>query len=262
MKYLFDEWKKLSRELARWKKILLLTDYDGTLTPIVSRPELAVLNKSVRKLLLFISRKRRFEVGILSGRSIAQLKNLIGLEGIIYSGNHGFEIEFGGKILVPPEARKAAATLQKIYRSLSKRFSNNRQVIIEDKGVAVALHYRLLKSPAEIKKLKKMFKDIVGPYLTDKKVQVISGKKVLEVQPFSGMDKATALRWIVSRFGKKKTLVIYLGDDLADEGAFSVMGKKEISIFVGKKKRSKARYFLKNTGEVEKFLGKLNSLVE
>ncbi|MEA3560832.1 MAG: trehalose-phosphatase [Candidatus Omnitrophota bacterium] len=259
MTYLFDEWQRLSKKFAPPGKILLLTDYDGTLTPIVNRPQAATLSKNTKKLLLSISGKKRFKVGILSGRSIGEVKRLVGLKKIIYSGNHGFEIEAGGRLFFHQEAKKARPVLREIYCVLSRRFSNDRNVIIEDKKATISLHYRLVENAGSIKRLKKIFKDITRPYVRDKKVCLTGGKKVLEVRPFSKVNKGWALKWIVNRFTEKKTLVIYLGDDRTDEDAFKAVGKRGVSIFVGRKKRSRAEYFLKDTAEVNEFLKRLDS---
>ncbi|MEA3328717.1 MAG: trehalose-phosphatase [Candidatus Omnitrophota bacterium] len=259
MKYLFADWRELSKKFASTKKVILLTDYDGTLTPIVKHPGEAALSRNTKNLLRSISKKRRVKLGVLSGRSISDIKKLVGLKNIIYSGNHGFEIETKRKLFLHPHAKKARPALKQIYHSLSRRFSGDRQVIIEDKRATVALHYRLAKGPKKVRQLKKIFRDITRPYVKDKKVRLKYGKKVLEAWPFSRVDKGWALKWIMNKLAVRKTLMIYLGDDRTDEDAFKAMGRRGISVFVGsEKKRSKAGYFLKDTGEVKEFLKRLN----
>jgi len=260
VKYLFDNWRQLSGKIKAGDRILLLTDYDGTLTPIASRPSGAILNNSVRRLLQSISKKRHFRVGILSGRSLSQIKGLVGLKGIIYAGNHGCEIEDGVKILLHPGTARMKPALKEIFRALKKRFAGNKQIIIENKKLSIAFHYRLLRSGEKIRQVKKSFAEITAPYLEKKKIEIMQGKKVLEVRPRAMINKGQALRWIVSRRGGTRPLVIYLGDDRTDEYAFSALGRRDISIRVGKKKKSNAGYFLRNVGEVKKFLKMLGSL--
>ncbi len=260
MKYLFDNWRQLSGKIKAGERILLLTDYDGTLTPIASRPSGAILNDSVRRLLQSISKKKHFRVGVLSGRSLSQIKGLVGLKGIIYAGNHGCEIADGVKTLLHPGTAKMKPALKEILRALEKRFAGNKQVIVENKKLSIAFHYRLLKSREKIRQAKKSFAQITAPYLEKKKIEIMQGKKVLEVRPRAMINKGQALRWIAGRCCGRRPLVIYLGDDTTDEYAFSALGKRDISIRVGKKRKSNAGYFLKNVGEVKKFLKMLDSL--
>ncbi len=260
MKYLFDNWRELSGKIKLSGRILLLSDYDGTLTPIASRPGKAILNNSVRILLRSISKKRHCKVGILSGRSLSQIKTLVGIKGIIYAGNHGCEIEDGAKVLLHPGTTGMKPVLRKISRALKKRFAGNKQLIIENKKLSLAFHYRLLKPAGKIRQVKEAFAGITAPYLEERKIEIMRGKKVLEVRPRAMINKGQALRWIVNRRRGGRPLVIYLGDDTTDEYAFSALGRRDISIRVGKKKKSKARYFLRNVGEVKKFLKMLDSL--
>src|SRR4030042_1268947 len=93
MQHLFGVWDSIVTRIKSSKQVLLLFDYDGTLTPIVERPELADLHKESRQLLKAIVRKPRFTVGIVSGRALNDLQNRVSIPGIIYAGNHGLEIQ-------------------------------------------------------------------------------------------------------------------------------------------------------------------------
>jgi len=81
-------------------------DYDGTLTPIVERPELANLCEDTRWLLQALAQERRYTVSVISGRALSDLKNKVKIDGIIYSGNHGLEIEGPGFSVVNPQAEE------------------------------------------------------------------------------------------------------------------------------------------------------------
>ena len=96
MKYLFSDWEKLKNTLSD-KSLLFLLDYDGTLTPIRESASLADLSKENKDLLNKLSKKPNCSVAIISGRSLEDIKNTVGVKGIIYAGNHGLEIE-GPKI--------------------------------------------------------------------------------------------------------------------------------------------------------------------
>src|SRR3989304_7268611 len=96
MEYLFSHWDRLKDRLTD-KFVFLFLDYDGTLTPIVETPSKAVISKEREDLLNKLSTNPRCGVAIISGRSISDIKALVGLKNIIYAGNHGLEIE-GPKI--------------------------------------------------------------------------------------------------------------------------------------------------------------------
>jgi len=96
MEHLFKEWPDFTAAVKEAPHVLLLADYDGTLAQIVAKPEEAVLSQEVRDILSDLEKKPAFSVGVISGRSIDELKSLVAVEGIYYSGNHGLEIERPG----------------------------------------------------------------------------------------------------------------------------------------------------------------------
>ena len=96
MDYIFSQFSKI-KELLSNKFILLLLDYDGTLTPIVETPSKAIIHKDTRELLQKLSRSSYCKIGIISGRKLEDIKNIVGIDSIIYAGNHGLEIQ-GPKI--------------------------------------------------------------------------------------------------------------------------------------------------------------------
>ena len=92
MKYLFDEWGKIKKSLAG-KNIFLFLDYDGTLSSIADHPSKAFLSTEIKKSLHQVIMNPRFKVAVISGRSLPDIKSRVGIKEIIYSGNHGLEIE-------------------------------------------------------------------------------------------------------------------------------------------------------------------------
>ena len=137
--------------------ILLLLDYDGTLTPIVENPKLVFLPHEMRNLLEKISRK--YPTAIITGRSLWDIKNLVGIEGIYYVGNHGFEIFEAGKPKVKVEAEKIKPVIQRICDELEKKVDIE-GAIVENKGLTASLHYRLV-STTDLPELKRIFDDII-----------------------------------------------------------------------------------------------------
>ncbi|MFC2047892.1 trehalose-phosphatase [Chloroflexota bacterium] len=265
MQHLFQSWESFSSDVTVASHLLLLSDYDGTLTPIVSRPEEAVLAPEVREKLHALNKKPAFSVGIISGRSLPEVKSLVGIEGIYYAGNHGLEIEGPGLKFVQPAAKAAQPKIRNLLRQLSAELANIEGVIIEDKGLSLSVHYRLVrKNEEEI--VAHIFHQITSPWLRDSKIKVSSGKKVLEVRPPIDWHKGKAVETIMKEtktiLGGEGNLVIYLGDDTTDEDAFRIIHRPlGWSIFVGEDNpSSNADYFLNSTSEVMTFLSRLLKL--
>jgi len=251
MRHLFIFWKEIKKVIKGKKKILLLLDYDGTLTPIVSRPSDAILGSQMRKSLVHLSRAEKFDIGIVSGRRLSEVRGLVKVKGIYYAGNHGLEIKGPNIQFLHPNYIRFKPYIKKIKQELKNKLGDIRGILIEDKDITLSLHYRLVNQK-DIRKIKNVFKKLTLPYLRNKKIKITEGKKVLEVRPPINWDKGKALG-LIERLTKKtpSSLTIYIGDDQTDEDAFRVLKKKGISIFVGKPKRkSHARYYLKDTGEV------------
>ena len=96
MPHLLYVWPRVSQLLRQAGRVLLLFDYDGTLTPIVDHPDLAVLAPGTKALLAGLSRDGRFILGIISGRSLDDVRARVGVSGLVYAGNHGLEIQGPG----------------------------------------------------------------------------------------------------------------------------------------------------------------------
>ena len=93
MPHLLNVWPRVRSQLAGVDHILLLLDYDGTLAPIAGRPDLAVLPARTREALMAVHKLDRFTLGIVSGRGLADVREMAGIPGLVYAGNHGLEIE-------------------------------------------------------------------------------------------------------------------------------------------------------------------------
>jgi trehalose-phosphatase len=255
MKHLLSGWRTLEKRLTAGQ-LLLLMDYDGTLTPIVKRPEDAVLSADVRRLLAQLS--KNYPTAIISGRSLKDIRKLVGLKKIYYAGNHGLEIYGPGLKLVKPEAKRSASTVSEICADLMSKLGNIDGVLVEDKGLTASVHYRIV-APEKLGGLKRVFTEITKPYLMARKIKISRGKKVLEIRPNIDWDKGKAALWIIDALKPGGGILpVYLGDDKTDEDAFRALRSKGITILISSKpKKSNAEYFLRDADEVKSFLGKL-----
>ncbi len=250
-------------QLREARRILLLTDYDGTLTPIVERPELANLPEGTRLILQALARQYNFTLGVISGRALVDLKERMDVSGIIYAGNHGLEIEGPGISFVNPVAEELRPILNIMHYLLSRALGTIRGVFVENKGLSLSIHYRLAEEH-RAREVERIVTQVVGGAEAAGKAKITSGKKVYEVRPAVTWDKGKAIRLLMKKYGKggRKSglLPMYFGDDLTDEDGFRVIENygNGISIFVGEQvQQSAAHYFLKSPAEVATFLGML-----
>jgi len=239
------------------KIIFLFLDYDGTLAPIADRPNKALIPGEVKKLLKSLTKIPNCNVSIISGRAVNDVKKRVGIKNIIYAGNHGLEIE-GPKIKFKVNlTMKFRITLAAIKKELIRKLLKIKGVFMEDKGLTLSLHYRLVDK-RYIPRVKTIFYETIATHLAKDKIQVKSGKMVLELRPPVEWDKGKIVLWLLARRqftnGKKKVLPIYVGDDVSDEDAFRILKNKAITVVVGQPKQSYAKYYLKSTREVTELL--------
>lgn len=258
MIYFFKKWDELKDKLKN-KHLFIFLDFDGTLAPIADTPAKAAIPKETKRILKGLSKKSYCKIAVISGRSLKDIKSkLTGLSNIIYSGNHGLEIE-GPKIKFSPLISSGYLMAVKTLKGiLQKKFQAIKGVLLEDKGFSLSLHYRLV-DVKQVSLIKAIFREAAIRYVAGGKIRVKEGKKVLEVGPPLEWDKGKVVLWLLSRqrFAKygREVLPVYIGDDLTDEDAFKVLKRIGITVFVGRpNESSNAKYYLEDTSEVAKLL--------
>jgi len=262
MKYFFKH--RISFEkIFQNGHIMLFLDYDGTLAPIVKRPQDAVMPSKIKRILKDLLKVPDIEIAVISGRRLDDVKKIVGLRNIIYVGNHGFEAE-GPKIkFIVQNLSGFKAVLKKIKKELTKRLYGIKGILIEDKGVTLSVHYRLVRKK-DISLIKAIFQKALIFYQIKNKVKTGFGKKLFEVRPAINWDKGKVVLWLLKRHKSflkgKRVLPVYIGDDVTDEDAFKNLRGRGLTIFVGKSRSSQAEYFLKNTAQVHMFLKKILQL--
>ena len=252
MKHLFEDWENIQARIQRAQNLFLFLDYDGTLTPIVSRPELAICPAEVKRHLEKLRDLPGVYLAIISGRSLEDVREKVGVSGIIYVGNHGLEIEnpTGRHKKILLSARKGE--LKRITKNLQNSLKEIPGILFEDKGPILSVHYR--KVP---RKLFTRVSQVVEAELQQgrDRWKLAPGKMVLEIRPQIDFDKGKAVREFLKTFPSPELLPIYLGDDQTDEDAFRVLRGRGVSVYVGPGRfPSEADFYLQNPDEVQEFL--------
>ena len=123
-------------------KLALLLDYDGTLAPIAPHPDMAIIPNETQRVLERLSNCPDVYVAIISGRSIASVKSMVGIENITYAGNHGLEILHpDGTKFTHPMPVQYEEKISLLIQLLQEKVCHS-GAWIENKGVLLTFHYR------------------------------------------------------------------------------------------------------------------------
>lgn len=250
MQHLFspDGEAALAAVLAR--KPLLAFDFDGTLAPIVARPESARMSRSVSARLMALS--ERLPVAIVTGRLVADVQARLDFSPTYIVGNHGAEdaADARGTVRPAPELAALRDALQRRGHELELL-----GVTVEDKLLSIALHYRLSRQREQALAC---IRQLLAP-LADE-LHIFDGKMVVNVSPSNAPDKADAVHALVARCCA--SCAVFAGDDINDEPVFVSAPVDWLTVRVGRDDpRSRARYFLDGPNEVALMLEKLLSLL-
>jgi trehalose 6-phosphate phosphatase len=252
---------ELTRHLGGRRPAVFL-DHDGTLTPIVDRPEDAVISESMRAVVRGLA--QRCPVCVVSGRDRRVVQDLMGVEDLIVAGSHGFDI------WSPTEGtleHEAGADFGELIERVTERVREEAAAIegslVEPKKASVALHYRLV-AEADRPAIKPIVDRVLAEHPGE--LKVTPGKMVYEIQPKLDWDKGKAVLFLLKALGLDGDDVVplYLGDDITDEDAFRALSDKGIGIFVGQAddpevggRGTSAAFVLVSIEEVKRFLDTL-----
>lgn len=238
-------------------RLFLFFDYDGTLTPIVDRPEKAFLPTVTKNLLEKAKRSAGVVTSVISGRQLSDLEKRVGIRGLVYVGNHGLEMKARKWRWVHPGAKRFQSVVKKVIAELEPRTRAIDGAVLENKTFGLSLHYRLVPKK-KIPALYASFNKAIEPWISHKKARCAEGKKVWEVRPPFDWSKGTAVLKLLERYRwSNRDVVLYFGDDQTDEDAFRILKHQALTVRVGKGDETSARYVLKNSQEVGKLLGQL-----
>src|SRR6185503_1589928 len=193
----------------------ILCDVDGTLAPIVSRPEDAAVPARTRQVLAELARRYGL-VACVSGRRAAEARRMVGVESVTYYGNHGLErLDPGAREpQLDPALRPRAQRVQQFAREHYTDELARLGVTLEDKDAIWSFHYR----GAADEQAARAALERVASAAADEALHPHWGRKVLEIRPTDAVDKGTAVQAALA--GRDLGFALFGGDDATDVDAF------------------------------------------
>ena len=198
---------ELDRLAEAPERAAIVLDVDGTLAPIVSRPEQASVPEETRRELERLAGRYAL-VACVSGRTGDDARRLVGVDGLRYVGSHGLELS--------PDAPR--------WRDEIHRFAAGVEWPVEDKGLTVSFHYREAQDEdAALEYLEEVAERARAAGLVPR-----FGRKVLEIRPPVDADKGTAVTTLLEEAKLRRAL--YAGDDTTDLDAFRALDGLDVGV--------------------------------
>lgn len=252
---LFSHWAGVAQRLRAKPHTLFLFDYDGVLAPIAPTPGQARLKSPVRHLLRRLSEQPGNQVGVISGRSLSDVRRMVRLPRLIYGGNHGLEISGRNIQRRHRIDAKRRSVIRRLASVLIQQLRSIPGAFVEYKGMTLSLHRRLVR-PGQRADFHRMWWSIVSPIVRRNGLEIRYGKEVVEIRPKVKWDKGSALKLLKKQM-PRQTAVFYAGDDRTDEDAFRALEATDVGVRVGRSGRSAAQYRVRSPHDIELLLKKL-----
>lgn len=282
-RHISEEVDLLARALGGAGRVFLFLDYDGTLVPGTPEPGTRP-SPQIRRRLEQLSRVRSFSVFVVSGRTVAELDELLGVPGLGLVGQRGFEIRAPGRPIVYPVGPDTTDNVvQRLELEAHRFLGAYPDIEFENRGFALTLHLRC-SDPKARKDVTQRFVEIVRELDTRRRLEIFYRGRSLEVG-VGGWNKGDAVKHILKGSEAEEALAIYIGDDVTDEEAFEALASwsgdgtpdiswvlseddvededvpRSLTILVAKEPRpTKAMLFVRGPDEVHEFLSSLAAI--
>lgn len=200
---------------------LILLDVDGTLAPIVDRHDQAAVPPDTQRAVATLVSRPGVHVALVSGRSVADARRMVGVERVWAVGNHGSEtMTPDGNLGVDPRVAEYQPAIAKVASTLEPLIAMVPGVVLENKTWTLSIHFRLA-DPGVVPRLRGAITELARRH----GLRVMEGKMIFEVRPPVQVDKGTAVLALADTLGglAESASVLFIGDDTTDEDGFRVL---------------------------------------
>lgn len=248
--HLLTQWEPIAARLRESRRVAVFLDFDGTLVPIVSRPDQVHVPVATRRSLGRLAKLSHVSVTVVSGRRRNDLLRHIAVQGIHYVGLYGWERD--NRSAIPTSAQIA---LRRARALLDEHLSMFPDVWIEDKDSSLSIHF-LAAKPGVESRARRSVSLLLRPFA--KNLRLFKNQRDIEIAPLCVPDKGTAVRQSLAAKGFRNALPLYFGDDYSDESGFDAV-RQGVAVFVGKHRRTRAQFHLRGPDEVARTLIRLEA---
>ena len=234
LRHAFELIPKWRADRARYGHMLIALDFDGTIAPIVPHPEEAELLPEARSVLNALAQREDTDIALISGRSLTDLVERIGIADVYYAGNHGLEIRGPDLADTVSGARELQPRVQEIWHVLQAAVGDVAGIYLENKQLSLSVHYRRVDDERVQQRIEADVRRVFDEHRDG--LRLTSGKRVLEVRPDIDWHKGKALLFIIAdieRARGARMLPMFVGDDKTDEDAFAALPESEAGVLVG-----------------------------
>ena len=201
--------------------LVVMLDVDGTLAPIVAKFDEAVVPPATQRAVGALVERPDVHVALVSGRSAAVARRMVGVPHVWVAGNHGFEVEAPtGEDFSDPGVARYRGVIAAAVEQLRPHVRDMKGVIIEDKAITLSVHWRLA-DPSIAARLRVAVDRVVQAL----GLRVTTGKSIYEIKPAALIDKGTAVLGLAERLaaGHDEASMMFAGDDVTDEDAIRAL---------------------------------------
>jgi len=235
------------------RPVAFFFDYDGTLSPIVAHPSLAVLSETVREHLRELTSHERVSVGVISGRALDDVLNMIRLPDVFYAGSCGSELDLQGDRWQYPLSLEAQTQFQAVLAELRAVVPDFPGVWIEEKPLGFAVHYRAA-SPVIGASFQLAFREMITRFSG---LHTLNICEAFEVSPTEAWNKGTAVQFILQKL-PTDVHPVYFGDSENDRpGMVSVRSVGGVTVAIGETAPDCAEYRLAHATDLHADLARM-----
>lgn len=241
------------REAAANRRLALFLDFDGTLAPIVERPQDARLSEDMNTVLQGLS--ELMPIAIVSGRDLEDVRERTAVPGAWHAGSHGYRIASPDGVVLE-KGEDYLDDLQAVEDAAKSTLKGIEGVRLDRKSHSLAIHFRQVPE-IEHARLERLVRDTVNGH---ERLHLGAGKMVWEIKPTLDWHKGAATLWLLARFEQEygSLLPVFIGDDITDEDGFEAVGGLGAAIVVGSGDRlTAAGARLSDSGALQAYLADL-----
>lgn len=241
---------EITARLADAPGVLLALDFDGTLAPIVEDHGDASMTPDCRHAVDELAGAEDVEVAVVSGRAVEDVADRVGIEPVVYAGNHGLELQRTEHTEVHPDAADQAAAIGDVCGTVADLTADVPSVDVENKDVTATVHYRQVPDERVADVLDAVETAVAA---VDADLEVLPGKQIREIRPDVEWDKGRVVEQL-REDAPDGWLPVYVGDDATDEDALAVVEPEGIGVRVGDELDTAASFRIPDQAGVTDFL--------